>query len=175
MAVITQNGNAYEDGLEPGFRAPLRKLWAAPVGSEDDIKYRQVLREHVLTMDVVKHMYLFGEPNVDSVNDPACYHLDYALMCRPGNKDIQIELFKDYGTNVALYPAFQEYLRRSQVPVLAVWGKNDDSFIPPGAEAYQRDLNDVKVILLDAGHFAVEHHTKEIAELVLAFFAEKNL
>jgi pimeloyl-ACP methyl ester carboxylesterase len=96
-------------------------------------------------------------------------------MCRPGNKEIQIELFKDYGTNVALYPKFQEYFRRYQVPVLAVWGKNDDSFIPPGAEAYKRDLKDVRVILLDAGHFAVEHHTKEIADLVLGFLAEKDL
>jgi pimeloyl-ACP methyl ester carboxylesterase len=97
------------------------------------------------------------------------------LMERPGNKDIQLSLLMDYQTNVPIYSQFQEYFRKSQVPLLAVWGKGDIIFIPPGAEAFKRDLPKAEVHLLDAGHFAVESHTEEIADLMLKFLKKNGI
>ncbi|KAK4937949.1 hypothetical protein LTR10_021514 [Elasticomyces elasticus] len=170
-AIISQNGNAYEDGLS-SFWDPLRQLWATsdPVKEKE---LREAVRGAVLTFEATKGQYLGGEPEADKIDEPATYHLDYALLSRPGNAEIQLDLFKDYGTNVVLYPKFQEYLRESQVPVLAIWGKNDIIFPPAGAEAFRRDVKDLKLVLLDGGHFLVESHTQEIGRSMLEFLDNK--
>ncbi|KIW20162.1 hypothetical protein PV08_00737 [Exophiala spinifera] len=172
-AIISQNGNAYEEGLQ-SFWDPLRQLWATS-DPEQEKKIRQAVSEAVLSFEATKSQYLHGEPDAEKIDDPVTYHIDYALMSRPGNKEIQLDLFKDYGTNVVLYPKFQEYLRTSQVPVLAVWGKNDFIFPPAGAEAFKRDVKNLKLVLLDGGHFLVESHTKEIGGLILEFLAENKI
>ncbi|KAJ7780052.1 Alpha/Beta hydrolase protein [Mycena maculata] len=161
-AIISQNGNAYTDGLGAAW-APIQKYWAS--GSAED---RATVEAGVLTFEATKWQYTHGSREPDAI-EPESYTLDWALMQRPGNFEIQLDLFKDYQNNVALYPKFQEYFRESQVPLLAVWGKHDAFFIPPGAEAYKRDLPKAEVILLDAGHFAGETETSEIAELILKF------
>ncbi|KIX10547.1 uncharacterized protein Z518_01630 [Rhinocladiella mackenziei CBS 650.93] len=173
-AIVSQNGNAYVEGLS-SFWDPLRKLWASTPGSEGEAQLRKMIKDAILSLETTKTQYLDGEPEADKIDDPALYHLDYYLMTRPGNADIQLDLFKDYGTNVALYPQFQEYLRNSQVPLLAVWGKNDIIFPPAGAEPFKRDVKNAKVVLLDGGHFLVESHTEEVAKLMLEFFAENQL
>ncbi|TRX91708.1 hypothetical protein FHL15_007490 [Xylaria flabelliformis] len=148
-AIITQNGNAYVEGLGPQFWAPIMKYWES--GSEAD---REALLPAV-SFNGTKSRYVDGSPHPDKI-EPETYNLDQALLDRPGNKDIQLDLFYDYRTNVELYPKFQEYFRNSSVPVLAIWGKNDVSFIPPGAEAYRRDVKHFELHFLDAGHFALE-------------------
>lgn len=170
-AIISQNGNAYEEGLS-SFWDPLRQLWATSDPAKEK-ELRDVVRGAILTFEATKGQYLGGEPDADRIDEPATYHLDYALLSRPGNAEIQLDLFKDYGTNVVLYPKFQEYLRTSQVPVLAVWGKNDIIFPPAGAEAFKRDVKDLKLVLLDGGHFLVESHTEEIGSLILEFLGKK--
>jgi pimeloyl-ACP methyl ester carboxylesterase len=165
-AIISQNGNAYEDGFGD-FWNPIKAWW-----ENNDTATADFIRNDFLNLQGTKGQYTTGEPDVDVI-DPATYYLDWVLMERPGNKDIQLKLLMDYRTNVAMYPQFQEYFRKSQVPVLAVWGKNDNIFIPPGAEAFKRDLPKAEVHLLDAGHFAVESHTEEIADLMVKFL-EKN-
>lgn len=110
-----------------------------------------------------------GTPNFAHI-PPETYYLDQALMERPGNKDIQLDLFKDYEKNLELYPAFQEYFRKSGVPVLAIWGKNDEIFVPAGAEAYGRDVEKFELHLLDTGHFALEGNEELFAKLIIKFF-----
>jgi pimeloyl-ACP methyl ester carboxylesterase len=161
-AIVSQNGNAYTEGLGAAW-APIQKYWAS--GSAED---RKVVLDTVFTYDTTKWQYTHGSRAPDAIA-PETYTLDWALLQRPGNFDIQLDLFKDYQTNVALYPQFQEYFRKSQVPLLAVWGKNDAFFVPPGAEAFKRDLPEAEVVLLDAGHFAGETETAEIAVLMLKF------
>lgn len=111
------------------------------------------MRDNALTFDRIKEQYATGVLDAD-VLDPVPYHLDWALMSRPGKKNIQLQYFKDYRTNVELYPQFQSYFRKSQVPLLAMWGIHDVIFIPPGAEAFKRDRPNAKVELLDGGHFS---------------------
>ncbi|EXJ75582.1 haloalkane dehalogenase [Cladophialophora psammophila CBS 110553] len=173
-AIISQNGNAYVEGLS-SFWDPLRQLWASDAGSDEEKQLCDMISGAVLSFDATKGQYLNGEPEAEKIDDPATYHLDYALMCRPGNKEIQLDLFRDYATNVALYPKFQAYLREGGVPVLAVWGKNDTIFPPVGAEAFRRDVKELKLVLLDGGHFLVESHTEEVGKLILEFLAERGL
>jgi len=173
-AIITQNGNAYEEGLSE-FWDPLKQLWASAPGSEEDRKLREAISSGVLTLETTKWQYLNGEPEADKIDDPAAYYLDYALMSRPGNKEIQLDILRDYGTNVPFYPKFQQYLRDSDVPVLAVWGKNDTIFPPAGAEAFKRDVKDLKLVLLEGGHFLVESHPNEIGKLMLEFLNERSI
>ncbi|KAJ7147708.1 alpha/beta hydrolase fold protein [Mycena crocata] len=161
-AIFTQNGNAYEEGLGVAW-APIQKYWAS--GSAED---RAAVTAGILTFDTTKWQYTHGSRAPNAI-EPESYTLDWALLQRPGNFDIQLDLFKDYQNNVALYPQFQDYFRKSQVPLLAVWGKHDQFFIPPGAEAFKRDLPNAEVIFLDAGHFAGETETAEIADLMLNF------
>ncbi|KAK7031801.1 Alpha/beta hydrolase fold protein [Favolaschia claudopus] len=161
-AIISQNGNAYEDGLGAGW-APIRKYWET--GSVED---RKIVNDGVVTFEATKWQYTHGTRDPEVIA-PESYTLDWALLQRPGNLDIQLDLLYDYQNNVALYPQFQEYFRKSQVPLLAVWGKHDPFFIPPGAEAYKRDLPKAEVVFLDAGHFAGETETAEIAGLMLRF------
>ncbi len=154
-AIISQNGNAYEEGLGDAWD-PIRKYWKDPTPAN-----RDGLRSF-LGLEGNRFQYLHGVPNPDLVA-PESYWLDTILLERPGNIEIQLDLFLDYANNVKLYPAFQEYFRNHQPPLLAIWGKNDPFFIPPGAEAYRRDIPHAEVVFLDTGHFALETHVDEIA------------
>lgn len=162
--IVSQNGNAYFEGLGD-FWEPVKQLWASDNTPAD----RKGVAGAALSFEAVKSQYTDGEPNVEKV-DPVTYTLDYALMQRPGNSEIQVDLFKDYETNVALYGEFQEYFRKSQVPLLAIWGKNDDIFVPAGAEAFKKDLPNAVVKFVDAGHFAVETNPVEISREILKVF-----
>jgi pimeloyl-ACP methyl ester carboxylesterase len=161
-AIVSQNGNAYEEGLSQGWN-PIQKYWKEPTESN-----RLALRAF-LTPEATKSQYTYGVPD-QSLIAPEAYELDSALLARPGNEDIQLDLFLDYASNVALYPKFQEYFRTSRPPLLAVWGKNDPFFLPAGAEAYRRDIPDATIQFLDTGHFAIETHTAEIAAAMKDFF-----
>jgi len=160
--IISQNGNAYEEGLGDAW-GPIRKYWSAPTAEN-----REVLRQNVLTLEATRWQYTHGVANPERVA-PESYTLDAALMERPGNKEIQLDLFLDYASNVKLYPKFQEYFRNAKPPLLAIWGKNDPFFIPAGAEAFRKDLPNAQVQLLDTGHFAVETHVVEIAAAIKEF------
>jgi pimeloyl-ACP methyl ester carboxylesterase len=162
-AIVSQNGNAYEEGLGDAW-GPIRKYWAFP-----NAENREFIAKNVLTLDGTRWQYTHGVANPDSVA-PESYTLDMALMERPGNKDIQLDLFLNYASNVALYPGFQEYFRKSKPPLLAIWGKNDPFFIPAGAEAFRRDIPGAQVTMLDTGHFALETHVVEIAAAMNEFF-----
>ena len=165
-AIISQNGNAYEEGLSSGWN-PIQKYWKEPTAQN-----RAALLDF-LTPEATKWQYTHGVSDPDSV-PPESYTLDAALLARPGNKDIQLDLFLDYASNVKLYPKFQEYFRKSKPPLLAIWGKNDPFFLPPGAEAYRKDLPDAKVQFLDTGHFAIETHVIEIAAAMKDFLRRAN-
>jgi pimeloyl-ACP methyl ester carboxylesterase len=163
-AIVTQNGNAYEEGLADAW-GPIRKYWAEPTPEN-----REVLRKNILTLEGTRWQYTHGVDDPESV-PPESYTLDAALLERPGNKDIQLGLFRDYASNVKLYPAFHDYFRKVKPPLLAIWGKYDPFFLPAGAEAYRRDIPDARVEFLDTGHFALETHVVEIAETMKEFLA----
>jgi len=162
-AIISQNGNAYEEGLGDAWD-PIRTYWKEPTAA-----HRDALRQF-LTLDATRWQFTHGTPNPDAVA-PESYTLDAALLERPGNKEIQLDLFLDYASNIALYPAFQKYFREHKPPLLAIWGKNDPFFTPPGAEAYKRDIPGAVVEFLDTGHFALETHPDEIAAAIDALLA----
>jgi pimeloyl-ACP methyl ester carboxylesterase len=161
-AIVSQNGNAYEEGLADAW-GPIRKYWASPTPEN-----RDALRQNILTFEGTRWQYTHGVSNPESVA-PEAYTLDTALLERPGNKDIQLDLFLNYASNVALYPAFQEYFRKSKPPLLAIWGKNDPFFIPAGAEAFRQDLPNAHIQFLDTGHFATETHVVDIAAAMRQF------
>jgi pimeloyl-ACP methyl ester carboxylesterase len=167
-AIVSQNGNAYEEGLGDAW-GPIRQYWASPTAEN-----REVLRKNILTLEGTRWQYTHGVENPERV-PPESYTLDTALLERPGNKDIQLDLFLDYASNVKLYPKFQEYFRKSGPPLLAIWGKNDPFFIPAGAEAFRKDLPNAKVQLLDTGHFAIETHGREIATAMKAFLEANDI
>jgi pimeloyl-ACP methyl ester carboxylesterase len=158
-ALISQNGNAYEEGLGDAW-APIRKYWAEP-----SAEHRKVVHDAILNFEGTKFQYVHGVSNPDAIA-PESYTLDAALLERPGQKDIQLDLFLDYRSNLKLYSDFQAFFRRASVPALVVWGKNDPFFIPPGAEAYRRDNPNAVITLLDTGHFALETHVVEIAAAI---------
>jgi pimeloyl-ACP methyl ester carboxylesterase len=162
-AIVSQNGNAYEEGLGDAW-GPIRKYWASPTAENRDI-----LRQSVLTAGGTRWQYTHGVANPESV-PPESYTLDTALLESAGNKEIQLDLFLDYASNVKLYPKFQEYFRKSKPPLLAIWGKNDPFFVPAGAEAFRKDIPNAKVQFLDTGHFAIETHVVEIASAMKDFF-----
>lgn len=162
--IVTQNGNAYEEGLTP-FWAPFRAYWADP-SQENAAALRGLL-----TREATHWQYTHGVPDVSLVN-PDNEAFDQALLDRPGNQEIQLALFLDYGTNPERYPSWQDYLRTHQPPLLAVWGRNDEIFGPEGARAYARDLKDAQIHLLDAGHFALDTHGLQIAALIRNFLRE---
>jgi len=166
-AIISQNGNAYEEGLSQGWN-PIQKYWKEPTPAN-----RAALRDF-LTPEAVKWQYLHGVPD-ETLVAPEAYELDSALLARTGNDEIQLDLFLDYASNVALYPKFQEYFRTRRPPLLAVWGKNDPFFLPKGADAYRRDIPDAEVLLFDTGHFALETHAVEIAAAINEFLAAKEV
>lgn len=171
-AIISQNGNAYDEGLV-SFWDPIRELWAAKAGSDEEAAIREKLTGALLIPAATKWQYVEGEPHPEQI-DPAAWTLDQALLERPGQQKIQIDLFKDYATNVELYPQIQEYFRKSQVPLLAVWGKNDQIFGKAGAEPFKRDLPNAQVELWDGGHFLVESHTTQMAERIAKFLDTVN-
>ena len=162
-ALISQNGNAYEDGLHDGWH-PIQKYWAQPTTEN-----REALRD-LLTPEATRWQYTHGVANPGQIA-PEGPALDSALLARPGNDDIQLDLYGDYQHNIALYPRFQEYFRTHRPPILAVWGQHDPFFRPIGAEAYRRDNPAAEVHLLDTGHFALETHAAEVASLIRDFLA----
>jgi pimeloyl-ACP methyl ester carboxylesterase len=167
-AIVSQNGNAYEQGLGNTW-GPIRKYWAEPTAEN-----RDVIRKNVLTLEGTRWQYTHGVANPDGL-PPESYTLDTALLERSGNKEIQLDLFLDYASNVKLYPKFQEYFRKSKPPLLAIWGKNDPCFIPPGAEAFRKDLPNARVQFLDTGHFAIETHVVEIASAMKDFLEANGI
>ena len=164
-AVISQNGNAYLEGLSEGFN-PIQAYWKDPSPEN-----RAALRAF-LTPQTTQWQYTHGAPALERVS-PDTWTLDSALLARPGNDEIQLDLFGDYQSNIALYAKFQDYLRTRRPPLLAVWGKNDPFFLPPGAQAFKRDQPDAEIHLLDAGHFALESQGPQIAGIIRDFLARK--
>jgi len=160
-AIISQNGNAYVEGLSDGWD-PIRAYWQEP--SEAN---RAALRAF-LTPETTYWQYTHGVADASAVS-PDGYSLDNFYLARPGADEVQLDLFGDYKSNVALYPQFQDYFRRHTPPLLAVWGKNDPFFLPPGAEAFKRDIPGAEVRFFDTGHFALETHYAEIAAVIRGF------
>ena len=161
--IISQNGNAYAEGLGEKGWAALRAYWANP---------KPVLREALrgrMTLDGVKEAYFEGVAD-PSVIEPESYTLDAAILARPGNADLQIDLKLDYKRNIERYPLYQAFFRKYRPPLLAAWGAKDSFFIPPGAEAFRRDIPDARIVMLDAGHFALETHLDAIAAEIRGFF-----
>jgi pimeloyl-ACP methyl ester carboxylesterase len=159
--IISQNGNACEEGLSQGWN-PIQKYWKEPTDGN-----RTAFRQF-LTPERTKVQYLHGVSDQKLVA-PESYTLDSALLARPGNDEIQLDLFLDYASNVALYPEFQDYFREKRPPILAVWGKNDPFFLPVGAEAFKRDNPQAEVHFYETGHFALETHVREIAIAIRKF------
>ena len=147
------------------------------MGSDPEIlvcahrRKQNVLRQNIMTLETTRWQYTHGVANPEAVA-PESYTLDTALFERPGNTEIQLDLFLDYASNVKLYPKFQEYFRKSQPPLLAIWGKNDPFFIPAGAEAFRKDLPKAKIQFLDTGHFAIATHVEEIGDAMREFLEE---
>jgi pimeloyl-ACP methyl ester carboxylesterase len=160
-AIISQNGNAYEEGLGPLWSL-FRKYWEDP--SKDN---RDACRT-TLTPEITKGQYTMGSDV--SLLAPDGYELDIAYLSRPGQDEIQLDFIYDYRTNVAAYPIWQRYFRDKRPPMLVVWGRNDPFFLPPGAEAFKRDLPDAEIGFVEAGHFALETRSSEIAERIIGFF-----
>lgn len=160
-ALVSQNGNAYLEGLGDAW-APIRAYWAEPTAAN-----REVIRNAVLSLEGTRYQYLHGVEKPERVA-PESWMLDLLLMQRPGNDEIQLDLFLDYRNNLTLYPQFQAFFKAAQVPTLVIWGKYDPFFIPPGAHAYKTDNPNAVVELLDTGHFALETHAEHIAQRILA-------
>jgi pimeloyl-ACP methyl ester carboxylesterase len=165
-AIISQNGNAYEEGLGSGW-APIQRYWQAPTPEN-----RAALHDFP-TPASIKWQYLEGVADQTSVS-PDGYTLEGLQILRPGNADIQLDLILDYASNVALYPVFQEYFRTSQPPLLAVWGRNDPFFLPAGAQAWTRDIPQADIRFYDTGHFALETHGEAIIPVIREFL-DKHL
>ena len=162
-AIISQNGNAYEEGLSEGWK-PIRSYWEDPSAAN-----REALRPF-LTPETTRWQYTHGVADPTSVS-PDGYSLDNFYLARPGADEVQLDLLGDYKSNIALYPAFQNYFRTYKPPFLAIWGKNDPFFLPPGAEAFKRDNPSATVRFLDTGHFALETHAAEIAAAIDDFLS----
>ncbi len=161
VAIISQNGNAYEEGLSDGWK-PIRAYW------EDSSPANREALRGFLSPETTHWQYTHGAPDPTLVS-PDGQTLDNYYLARPGADEIQLDLLGDYKSNVELYPEFQNYFRRHKPPLLAVWGKNDPFFLPPGAEAFRRDIPGAVIRFLDAGHFALETHASEIADSIRDF------
>ena len=162
-AIVSQNGNAYLEGLSDAW-APWRAYWALPTAEN-----REACRASLSAESIRLDQYLHGaDPSLVS---PDGYTLDIAYMARPGAAEIQLDLILDYASNLALYPAFQDYFRAHRPPLLAIWGRNDPHFLPAGALAYRRDLPRAEIVFLETGHFALETHAAEIGDAMRRFLA----
>lgn len=164
-AIISQNGNGYDAGFVAGF---WKTVWAYQ--SEQTAETEAAVRQF-LTLDATRWQYLTGVAD-ETLVDPECWQHDYALLCRPGNDLVQLNLFRDYATNAPMYPRLHEYFRASGVPLLAVWGQGDEIFGPAGARAFAEDLPDAEIHLLDGGHFLLESALDDVAELIRDFLAK---
>jgi len=160
-AIISQNGNAYEEGLSEGWN-PIRAYW------EDASRANRDALRAFLSPETTQWQYTHGVPDPSALS-PDGYSLDNFYLARPGQDDIQLDLFGDYKSNVRLYPTFQSYFRDHRPKLLAVWGRHDPFFLPPGAEAFRRDIPDAVVRFFDTGHFALETHAIEIAADIREF------
>ncbi len=160
-AIVSQNGNAYEEGLGNAWQ-PIQRYWREPT-----LEHRNAIRAG-LNLEGLRHEYSVGIPDPELIK-PEGYTLDAALLARPGNVDIQLDLFLDYAKNVKLYAKFHEYFQSVQPPLMAIWGKFDPYFIPPGAEAFLRDNPNATVQFLETGHFALETHLEEVASAMREF------
>jgi pimeloyl-ACP methyl ester carboxylesterase len=166
VAIISQNGNAYEEGLSDGWN-PIRAYW-----TDASDKNRKTLRSFLAPESTI-WQYTHGVPDTSLVS-PDGFSLDNYYLTRAGADEIQLDLLGDYKTNVALYPKFQSYFRQYKPPLLAVWGKNDPFFLPAGAEAFKRDIPNAEVRFFDTGHFALETHCNEIAAAIRDFLSRTN-
>jgi len=166
-AIVTQNGNAYEEGLSDGWN-PIRAYWKEPTQAN-----RDAIRG-MLQPETTVWQYTHGVPDPSLVS-PDGYTLDNHYLARPGADEIQLDLFLDYASNIDLYPRFQDYFRTRQPPLLAIWGRNDPFFLPAGAQAFTRDIPHADVQLLDTGHFALETHADEIATAIRGFLTDRQL
>ena len=165
-AIVSQNGNVYQEGLSANFDR-MKKAWAEPTEAN-----RNALRPG-LTPAANQRRYFGGVADADrSLVAPESFTLDDALLARPGNDELQLDLLANYGSNIEQYPKYQEFLRTRRPPLLAIWGKNDAAFLPAGAQAFKRDLPHAEIRLLDTGHFALETHGQEIADAMRAFLAK---
>ncbi|WUX86509.1 alpha/beta hydrolase [Streptomyces sp. NBC_01426] len=162
LAVVSQNGNAYEEGFVPEFWEPIW-TYGAHRSPENEAGLRPALGRAA-----VEWQYTHGVPD-PSLIDPDAWEHDLALLARPGVDRAQLALFGDYAGNRALYPAVHDWLRSSRVPVLAIWGRNDEIFASAGAEAFRRDAPDAEIVLLDGGHFLLESHLDAVAEAIIRF------
>jgi pimeloyl-ACP methyl ester carboxylesterase len=162
-AIITQNGNAYAEGLSEGWN-PIRAYWQEPSAAN-----RDALRAF-LAPETTRWQYTHGVAD-ETLVSPDGSSLDDFYLARPGADEVQLDLFLDYASNVALYPDFQAYFRTHRPPLLAVWGQHDPFFLPPGAEAFRRDIPDAEIRFFDTGHFALETHAREIADAIRVFLA----
>lgn len=167
QALIIQNGNAYDEGLLK-FWDPIKAFW-----KDKTTENAQALRDALLTIDATKWQYTQGVRNIESIS-PDTWVMDQTKLDRPGNKDIQIELFYSYGTNPGLYPEWQEYFRKHQPPTLLTWGKNDPIFPEEGAHPYKKDLKNIDFHILDTGHFALEEDGDIISDLILKFMGDNS-
>jgi pimeloyl-ACP methyl ester carboxylesterase len=163
-AIISQNGNAYEEGLSAGWD-PIRAYWQEPSAAN-----RAALRAF-LKPETTIWQYTHGASDASTIS-PDGYSLDEFYLTRPGADEVQLDLFRDYASNVALYPAFQDYFRKQRPRLLAVWGENDPFFLPAGAKAFQRDIPDAEIHFFNTGHFALETHAEPIAIAIRAFLSK---
>jgi pimeloyl-ACP methyl ester carboxylesterase len=159
-AIVSQDGNAHEVGLGAGPWAPLRAYWTQPSPA-----IREKIKERI-SLDGVRESYFQGASDPARI-EPEAYWLDAALLARLGMMDLQADLKLDYKSNIERYPQYQQYLRAHRPPLLVIWGKNDSFFIPPGAEAFKRDVPNADVRFLDAGHFALETNVDDFASAIL--------
>lgn len=162
-AIVSQNGNAYEEGLSEGWN-PIRAYWKDPSSAN-----RNALRS-LFTPETTRWQYTHGVPDATRVS-PDGLSLDGFYLARPGADEVQLDLFADYKSNIALYPAFQDYFRRHKPPFLAVWGRHDPFFLPAGANAFKRDIPQAEIRFFDTGHFALETHAEPIASAMREFLA----
>jgi pimeloyl-ACP methyl ester carboxylesterase len=165
-AIVSQNGNAYEEGLSDGWN-PIQRYWKEPTAEN-----RTALSDF-LTPEATRLQYVHGVPD-ETLVAPESYALDAALLSRPGNADIQLDLFLDYRSNVAAYGDFHAYFRAHRPPFLATWGRHDPFFLPAGAEAFRRDLPEAEIHFYETGHFALETHAGEIGAAILDFLARHS-
>jgi len=164
-AIVSQNGNAYVEGLSDGWN-PIQKYWQHPT-----LENRDGIRQF-LSPETTEWQYTHGVDDISKVS-PDGYSLDNHYLARPGADDIQLDLFLDYRSNVEMYPDFHRYFRAHQPPLLAVWGRNDPFFLPPGAEAFKRDIELAEVHFFNTGHFALETHVEEIASAIQVFLDKR--
>ncbi|MCO6412605.1 MAG: alpha/beta hydrolase [Thiogranum sp.] len=169
QSIITQNGNAYKEGISPAGWGPVLDYW-----KNKTPELEKTIIENVFSYEGMKWQYTHGTRNPESIS-PDNWNLDYAKISRPGQHRVQLDLFYDYQNNLKLYPQWQQYLRDKQPPVLVVWGRNDAFFPVAGAEGYKRDAKDIDYNILDTGHFALEEDYKIIAEKMRRFLQARNI